>query len=491
MPSFAMPNVGEGVTEGEVTRWLKQEGDFVARDEPVVEIETDKAIVEIPSPFEGTLTQILVPVGQIVPVGTPLAEIEVAPATGGQPEGASAEEVAAEPSEPVVEGAEPEVAPATGVEPEAPPELEPLPEPVPAEPEAPPELEPTPEPAPVAAPVAAAVPDPAPPPPPAPPTSAAALGYSPAVLKLASEHGVDLAQVPGSGANGRVTRKDVLGYLEHPPVAAATPPPAPTPVAPASPPRVEAAPPASAPLPARLAGESELVRLSATRRAIARHMTEAHETIPLAWMAIEADVTGLVELRRSARAAFEEEHGVRLTYMPLFVRAIVQTLQQHPALNASYADDGVLRHTRLDMGIAVATDSGLLVPVLRGADTKPLPELARELEDLAERARARTLAHEELVGATLTIDNTGAFGSLISQPIVPLGQAAIVTTEAIRRELRLLPADVGDGDTFGPRSVMHLAISFDHRALDGAEVGEFMAALKARLEAIGPDEPLA
>ena len=218
-------------------------------------------------------------------------------------------------------------------------------------------------------------------------------------------------------------------------------------------------------------------------------MSEAHATIPIAWMAIEADVSGLVELRRRARDAFEEAHGLRLTFMPFFVRAIAGTLREHPALNASYSEDGVLRHERLDMGIAVATESGLLVPVLRAAGTKSLAGIALELQDLAERARARTLTREELTNATLTIDNTGAFGSLISQPIIPLGQVAIVTTEAIRRELRVVPASDG-GDAFAPRSVMNLAISFDHRALDGAEAGAFMADLKARLEAIGPGDPL-
>ncbi len=439
MPTFAMPNVGEGVTEGAVTRWLKQEGDFVARDEPIVEIETDKAVVEIPSPYEGVLERILVQAGQTVPIGTPLGE--VAPTTGVQPEVAPTTEARAperKPAEPEPIEAAPQPAP------------QPVADLVAAAPQ--PVAEPTPAPVPAApfAPVAPATPP------------AASPGYSPAVLKLAREHGVDLAQVPGTGANERVTRKDVLGYVKHAPVAAA-----------------------SAPPPA--AEGSELVPLSATRRTIARHMAQSHATIPVAWMAVEADVTGLVELRRRARGAFEEAHGVRLTYMPFFVRAIVQTLQEHPALNASYTDDGVLRHARLDMGIAVATESGLLVPVLREAAAKALPQLARELEDLAEGARTRTLAREQLVGATLTINNTGAFGSLISQPIVPLGQAAVVTTEAIRRELRV----VGDDDAFAPRSIMHLAISFDHRALDGAEVGEFMAALKTRLDAIGPDEPLA
>ena len=414
MPSLTMPNVGEGVTEGEIVRWLKQLGDFVARDEPVVEIETDKAIVEIPSPYEGTLTSILVPEGETVPIGTAIAEITTADSATPEPE--------------------------------------------------PPAAQPTPEPSPASRPQAA---DPSPASRPQP--AAPAGNYSPAVRRLAAEHGVDLSLVPGSGAHGRVTRQDVLLYLEHPAAAEAAPPPSTAAPAPTDPP-----------------AEGERIRLSATRRAIARHMSEAHATIPLAWMAIEADVSGLVELRRRTRAAFEEAHGVRLTYLPFFVRAIARTLREHPALNASYNEDGVLRHARLDMGIAVATDSGLLVPVLRAAGSKSLAQLAGELLDLGERARARTLTHAELTGATLTIDNTGAFGSLISQPIVPLGQVAIVTTEAIRRELRIIPGD--DGDAFGPRSVMNLAISFDHRALDGAEAGAFMAALKTHLEAIAPDD---
>ncbi len=422
MPSLTMPNVGEGVTEGEIVRWLKQLGDFVARDEPVVEIETDKAIVEIPSPFEGTLSSILVPEGETVPIGTAIAEITTADSAAPEP--------------------------------------------------APPAAQPTPEPA--RAPAPAAEPSPAS----RPPAAAPAGRYSPAVRRLAAEHGIDLSLVTGSGAHGRVTRQDVLRYLEHPAAVEAAPPPS------------TAAPPtiASAPQPAAAPAEGERIRLSATRRAIARHMSEAHATIPLAWMAIEADVSGLVELRRRARATFEETHGVRLTYLPFFVRAIAHTLREHPALNASYSEDGVLRHARLDMGIAVATDSGLLVPVLRAAESKSLAQLAGELLDLGERARARTLTHAELTGATLTIDNTGAFGSLISQPIVPLGQVAIVTTEAIRRELRIIPGD--GGDAFGPRSVMNLAISFDHRALDGAEAGAFMAALKTRLEAIAPEDAL-
>ena len=456
MSSFTMPNVGEGVTEGEVTRWLKVESEFVARDEPVVDVETDKAVVEIPSPFEGTLARILVREGEIVPVGTPLGEIE---------EGADAAVTAPAPQAPRA----------------APRAPEPEPErvaPVPAAAAAP-------EPA-VAAP--AAVPSAAPA---ASFTQAPAAPYSPAVLKLARQQGVDLAAVPGTGRGGRVTRKDVLRYLEHAQALAA----AAAPAAPAQAPAAET--PAAAPSPATAAtpgtvGPSttggELVRLSATRRAVARHMAESHATIPLAWMAIEADVTGLVALRQAARDAFEQTHGVRLTFMPFFVQAIARALGEHPELNSTYTEDGLLRHERFDLGIAVATDAGLLVPVLRDANRLGLPELARAIEDLATRARDRTLTHEELQGGTLTVDNTGAFVSLISQPIVPVGQVAIVTTEAIRRELRIVGD--ADSDAFAPRSVMHLAISFDHRALDGAEVGAFMADLTAHLEAYAPGQPL-
>ena len=456
MPSFTMPNVGEGVTEGEVTRWLKAEGDLVARDELVVEVETDKAVVEIPSPFEGTLARILVREGEIVPVGTPLGEID--------------------------EGAAAAVTPPAAQPPsEAPPAPAPEPEPV------------------ATAPAPAAAPEPAVAPPPALPSGGPAASftqapaappaaYSPAVLKLAREQGVDLAAVAGTGRGGRVTRKDMLRYLEHPQAVAAAAAPASAPVPAAEAPA--ASPPGTAAAPARRPAETqgELVRLSATRRAVARHMTESHATIPLAWMAVEADVTGLVALRSAARDAFEQAHGVRLTFMPFFVQAIARSLGEHPELNSTYTADGLLRHVRLDLGIAVATDTGLLVPVLRDANRLGLPELGRAIEDLATRARDRTLTHEEMQGGTLTVDNTGAFGSLISQPIVPVGQVAIVTTEAIRRELRV----VGDADSaaFAPRSVMHLAISFDHRALDGAEVGAFMADLTDHLEAYAPGQPL-
>jgi 2-oxoisovalerate dehydrogenase E2 component (dihydrolipoyl transacylase) len=214
-------------------------------------------------------------------------------------------------------------------------------------------------------------------------------------------------------------------------------------------------------------------------------MTEAHATIPVAWMAIEADVTGLVALRERQRRDFEREHGIRLSYMPFFVTVIAAALEKHRDLNASYTEEGLQLHPRIDLGIAVATDSGLLVPVVRGAEGKSVPELARELEDLGRRARERKLTVDEMRGATCTVDNTGAFGSLISQPIVPVGQVAIITTEAVRKEVR-----VRVDNALAVRSVMNLAISFDHRALDGAEAGRFMQDVRERLEAYRGDGDL-
>jgi 2-oxoisovalerate dehydrogenase E2 component (dihydrolipoyl transacylase) len=211
-------------------------------------------------------------------------------------------------------------------------------------------------------------------------------------------------------------------------------------------------------------------------------MSESHRTIPAAWMTVEADVTGLVALRERVKEEFLRSEGVKLTFMPFFVQAIVGALKLHPALNATYTDEGVTQHAQQHVGIAVATDSGLVVPVIRDAGDKSIAGLARELDALGEKARARKLAIDEMRGATFTIDNTGAFGSVLSQPIVPVGQVAIITTEAVRKELRL------SDDGFAVRSVMNLCISIDHRALDGAQAGAFMAEAKRRLESYTPNQ---
>ncbi len=441
MPNLTMPNVGEGVAEGTVTHWLKQEGDVIALDEPVVEVETDKAVVEIPSPFEGTLTKILVEEGATVPIGAPLAEFET---TGTKQ--ATMEEPAKADSAPLVgapRSARTERAPSrvsqratNGAAPASPPPRR-------------------------------------------------HRQFSPVVLKLAAEHDIDLALVRGTGIEGRVTRQDVLAYIENP--VAHTVAPAegegvvgarPKPAAEAS--KSSTATPPSAP---ESAPSDERVPLTPTRRTIAQRMLQSHQTVPVAWMVVEADVSGLVAVRERAKEEFQRREGVALSYMPFFVQAIVGALKQHPEINATFDDDAIVVHRRCDIGIAVAAESGLVVPVIRDADRKSIVGLAHELDDLGAKARARKLTVDDMRNATFTIDNTGAFGSVVSQPIVPPGQAAIITTEAIRREL----CATGDA-SFAVRSVMNLCISFDHRALDGAQAGAFMRDVKLTLEAFTPDQ---
>jgi 2-oxoisovalerate dehydrogenase E2 component (dihydrolipoyl transacylase) len=435
MPTLNMPDVGESVTEGTITRWLKGEGDAVQLDEPIVEIETEKVSVEVPSPFEGRLTRILVQEGEVAPVGAPLAEFDAEQKTESR-------EQSDRPARPVVAAA----APLTAAAPIATNGASP----VPATPEQPHRTR----------------------------------RYSPVVLQLASEHDIDLALVRGTGIEGRVTRQDVMRYIENP-VAYTVPPSREAGVVGVS------APPASPPAPSAHAAAAstpapdgdEVQPLSATRRTIAARMLDAHLTIPPAWMVVEADVSNLVRLREATKEGFQRTEGVPLTYLPFFVQAVVAALKQHPALNATYTDEGVRVHHACHIGVAVAVESGLIVPVVRDADRKSIAGLAHEIVDLGAKARDRKLSLDEVRGATFTLDNTGAFGSVISQPLIPPGQVAIMTTEAIRRELR-----VAEDGSFAARSVMNLCISFDHRALDGAQAGMFMRSVKEHLEAIRADQ---
>jgi len=459
MTTLNMPDVGESVTEGTVTRWIKHEGDAVQLDDPVVEIETEKVTVEVPSPFEGTLKRILVQEGEVVPVGAPLAEFETAGAEGtdnrrqttdrsaaGRVNGAEGASVGSQRAAPAVGGTRES---ATSV-------------------------------------VSASRAEGA---------AAAAAGelrrtrqHSPVVLKLAAEHGIDLTLVQGTGIEGRVTRQDVLRYMENPAAYTVAPSAGEGVVGvaanPASTPGVAPVPaPLQAPMPA--GPDDQVMPLSPTRRTIAARMLEAHRTMPVAWMVIEADVTGLVRLREANKERFQATEGVPLTYLPFFVQAITGALKEHPALNATYTEDGIVVHRRRHIGVAVATDNGLIVPVVRDAEDKSIAGLAREITGLGAKARDRKLGLDDVRGATFTVDNTGAFGSIISQPIIPPGTAAIITTEAIRRELRV----AADG-SFAARDVMNLCISFDHRALDGAQAGAFMQTARRNVEAFQPSQQL-
>jgi 2-oxoisovalerate dehydrogenase E2 component (dihydrolipoyl transacylase) len=412
--------VGESVTEGTVLRWLKAEGDRVARDEPLVEVETEKVDVEIPSPWAGVLQRIVAREGDTVPVGEPLAYIEVEVEVGVPAARRTA------PLKPA--GAGPVETAQVGAPPAQPVR--------PASREGP------------------------------------AGRYSPAVLGLAREHGIDLSQVKGTGIEGRITRKDVLAFVAARGAPAATPP------SPAEVPRPAAL---GAPMGAR---PGEVLRLTPTRRTIAERMSRSARTVPHVWMAVEADVTPLARWRQQIKEDFRQREGADLTFLAFAVNAVAGALKEYPMLNSAWSDEGIVLKSEINIGVAVATAEGLIVPVIHGADGLSIAALAKKLSDLGERARARKLTIEDVQGGTFTVDNTGAFGSIMSVPIINYPQAAILTLEAV------VPRPVAVDDAIAIRHLVNLCISFDHRILDGAQAGAFMASVKARMEAFGPDTEL-
>jgi 2-oxoisovalerate dehydrogenase E2 component (dihydrolipoyl transacylase) len=409
-----MPQLGESVTEGTVDKWLKREGDFVKRDEPIVEVVTDKVNAEIPSPFEGKLVKIAVTEGETVRVGAVIAQIETAAAAAA----------AAAPAK------EREVGTATT---EVPPE--------PASGKAP-------QPVPVAAPTGA------------PSTEHARL--SPAVRKLAAEHSIDPTSLQGSGLGGRVTRDDVLAAVS---AGQATP---------VAPPRQAAAP---APARAGVDGKrEELVKLSVMRKSIAEHMVRSLQTSPHAWTLQEVDVTNLVRYRESEKEGFKSRHGAPLTYLPFVAQIVCEALKQFPWLNSSWSDEGVVLKRYVNLGIAVAIPDGLIVPVVKDADRLGFTDLVTAMNDLVERARNKHLKPDDVQGGTFTLNNTGATGSIASQPIINQPQAAILTTESIVKRAVVV------NDAIAIRHMMNMCLSFDHRIIDGMMAGEFLNSIKKRLE---------
>jgi 2-oxoglutarate dehydrogenase dihydrolipoamide succinyltransferase (E2 component) len=449
LAQIKMPQLGESVTEGTVEKWLKSEGDFVKRDEPIVEVVTDKVNAEIPSPFEGKLVKIAVAEGETVRVGAVIAQIEVAGA------GTAAATPAKESAAPAKEAAAPaKEAAAPAKEAAAPAKESAAPHPeVPAAP------------APrtgAAAPVAAMPAAPAPP-------AAGGDGsndrarLSPAVRKLASEHGIDATALHGTGMGGRVTRDDVLAAVEG--GAAAAPAEAP------------AGPAPSAPRPARVDGaREEVVKLGAMRKAIAEHMVRSLATSPHAWTLQEVDVTSLVRYREAEKEGFRARHGVSLTYLPFVVQILCDAIKQFPWLNSTWSDEGVVLKHYINMGIAVSIPDGLIVPVLKDADQRGFTDLVRSINDLVERARSKQLKPDDVQGGTFTLNNTGSTGSVASQPIINQPQAAILTTESIVKR----PVVIGDG--IAVRDMMNVCLSFDHRIIDGMMAGQFLAMIKKRLE---------
>jgi 2-oxoisovalerate dehydrogenase E2 component (dihydrolipoyl transacylase) len=438
MVDVKMPQLGESVTEGTLSKWLKGVGDRVTQYEPIAEVVTDKVTAEIPSDVDGVIQEILVPEGQTVSVGTVLCRIQAA---AGDPDSAS-------PSAGTATDAEVSHA-ASAVDSERQTS-------------------------------------------PAGPKTGAVNGgrgrFSPAVLRLAEEHGVDLSQVQGTGEGGRITRKDVLAYIEArrrmPAEDASMTASAPGGDATASRPGA-AVPEVSTPgqdvtitagAPSMHAEDIQVIEPSPIRRTIARRMVEAKHTAPHAWTMVEVDVTRLVALRERLKTEFRRKEGVDLTYLPFFIKAVVEGLKQYPMLNASWVDDKIHVHRRIHISIAVATDDALVVPVIHDADRLSIAGLAHAVHDLATRARAGRLSMADVQGGTFTVNNTGAFGSILSQPILNMPQAAILSVESIVKR----PVVVNDAIAI--RSMVNLCLSLDHRVLDGWVAGQFLRAVKQRLE---------
>ena len=416
MPTdIVMPQMGESIFEGTITKWLKKPGDKVQRDEPLFEISTDKVDAEIPAPASGILQEIKVSEGNTVQVNTVVGVI-------GDGSGASAS------------------APAKVA---------------------------SPAPAPV---VPASAKKESPAPPPAPAARApedeedSDVRSSPLVRKLAREHNVDLAKVSGTGTGGRVTKQDVLDFVEH---RTAVPVAAPAPRQ------------TSAPAPAVVPGD--LVPMSQMRKIIAQRMIESRRTSAHVHCMFEVDMTRIVNLRNKLKKGFEQRYGARLTFMPFFVRAAIIALQQYPIVNSSLEADSVRYHKHVNAGIAVALDWGLIVPVLKNADELNFLGLQRGITDLGERARTKKLTPADVEGSTFTITNPGQFGAVFGLPIINQPNAAIMGVGGITKQPMVI-TDKDGADSIAIRSVVHLTLGYDHRIVDGAIADQFMVVLKKTLE---------
>ncbi len=404
-----MPQMGESITEGTITKWLKKVGDSVQRDEPIFEISTDKVDAEIPSPAAGVLSEIKVAEGQTVGINTVVA---------------------------VIGGAAGKAAPAPAAAAPAPAKA-----------------------APAAAPAAAV-----------PAAVAGDRRSSPLVRKIAKENSVDLAQVAGTGSAGRITKDDILGYIEG-----GAKPAAPAPAAPAA-----AKPAATAPAPATpLPGE--LVPMSKMRSIIAQRMVESKRISPHVHTVFKVDMTRIVRLREKEKTKYEQRNGVKLTYMPFIARAAVFALRKHPVVNAGVEGDAVRYNKNINLGIAVALDWGLIVPVIKQTEEKNFLGVARAIVDVADRARNKKLAPDEISGGTFTLTNSGIFGEQFGTPIINQPQVAILGIGGLNKEPEVI-TDKDGNDFIAIRSIQRFTLGFDHRIVDGADAGKFMSDFKAYLE---------
>jgi pyruvate dehydrogenase E2 component (dihydrolipoyllysine-residue acetyltransferase) len=433
-----MPQMGESIVEGTITKWLKKPGEKVQRDEPLFEISTDKVDAEIPSPTSGVLKEIKVSEGTTVQVNTVVASIA-----------ADGEGAAAPPAK--------QAAPAT--KPAPPPERKPEPAPTARAAEQP----------------QAAVPSEARPKPAAPEPKEVIpfpqereeerVRSSPLVRRIARDNNVDLSQVPGSGLGGRITKQDVLAFLEKGPAAAQARPSAGAATAPAAP----------------IAIPGEVVPMTAMRKIIAQRMVESRRTSAHVHNLFEVDLTRIVNLRNKHKNSFEQRYGTRLTFMPFFVRAAIIGLEQFPIVNASMEGDNIRYHSKVNVGIAVALDWGLIVPVLRSAEEKNFLGLQRGITDLGERARSKRLSPDEVQGSTFTITNPGSFGAVFGLPIINQPNVAILGVGGIAKA-PVVVTDSQGNDSIAIRSLVHLTLGYDHRVIDGAVADQFMALVKKTLE---------
>jgi 2-oxoisovalerate dehydrogenase E2 component (dihydrolipoyl transacylase) len=440
--TITMPQLGESVTEGTIGSWLKQVGDRVEQYDPLVEVETDKVSSEIPSPVAGILVEILVEPDTTVPVGTGLCRIDesgdAAPPAPSFWEEPTVPSVAVGPEED--EPFTPQDWKAGGGETEPPSELDLL-----------------------------------------------RARSSPVVRRIAAEHGIDIARIDGSGVGGRVTKQDILAFVARSQSAAPAPRdieerPAASPSVPT--PMREPEPRPAARPPIQVFPGDEIVPLTPMRRQIAEHMVRSERLAPHVTTVVEVDMTQVVAYRAARKEEFVRREGIELTYLPFAIKAVTLALRDHPRLNAVWDEDRIIHRKAINIGVAVALDDGLIVPVVKNADRLSLTGLMHAVTDLAARARAGALSPDDVAGGTFTVNNPGTFGSIASTPIIVQPQVAILSTEAIVKR----PVVVDD--MIAVRSMMNLSLSFDHRALDGLAAARFLQQVKRWLEGVRDDTDL-
>ncbi|MGC5324453.1 dihydrolipoamide acetyltransferase family protein [Brevibacillus sp. SYSU BS000544] len=447
-----MPQLGESVTEGTISKWIVKVGDTVNKYDPLAEVTTDKVNAEVPSTVSGRVTEIVVPEGETVAVGTLILFIEEA--------GSAAAEAPAV-SVPVQESVQ--TAPPTAFTPNTASTVSvPVQNQVNAE--------------------------------------AGKQRYSPAVMRLAQENNIDLSRIQGTGAEGRVTRKDVQTFIER----GGHLTPAATPVAPAVSTAAETAPITPSPVvstpaatqeqvaaPAKevaydipVAAGDQVIPVTPIRKTIASRMVQSKHDAPHAWTMVEVDVTNLVKFRNKVKDEFKQKEGINLTFLPFFIKAVVESIKEFPMLNSTWAGDKIIVKKDINISIAVATEDALYVPVIKDADQKSIYGIAKSIEDLANRTRAGKLTMADMTGGTFTVNNTGSFGSVLSTPIINAPQAAILSVESIVKR----PVVVDD--MIAIRSMVNLCLSLDHRVLDGLICGRFLQSVKQKLENISADTKL-